>query len=103
VSESEANILCDKLKGFVLVVTVPPSDLIPVPNLTTSDPNEVYSRDAIIPPNEWSALDVSGILKARDDRGRAALLPWRRSRWIEDKMRGIVEGPMSGSAKRSAL
>jgi DNA-directed RNA polymerase I subunit RPA49 len=65
--------------------------------------NEVYSRDALIPPAEWAAMDVSGIMKAKDDRARVALLPWRRSRWIENKMRGVMEGPMSGSSKRSAL
>ena len=81
----------------------PPSELIPVPNLTTSEIAEVYSRDAIIPPSEWSAIDVSHILRARDDKGRSGALPWRRSRIIEDKMRAAANGSGSNSSKKTTL
>jgi len=82
---------------------VGPSDLIPAPNLTTSEVSEIYSRDTLIPPAEYSSIDVSNILHARDDKGRSASLPWRRSRWIEDKMRMIVQSASSGSTKRVTL
>ncbi|KAL1411208.1 DNA-directed RNA polymerase I subunit rpa49 [Vanrija albida] len=74
---------------------VPPSELIPVPNLETSNPAEVYSREAIIPQAEWSAINVTPITQATDDRGRSAALPYRRSRWIEDKLRVAVNAPSS--------
>ena len=82
---------------------VKPSELIPVPNLTTSDISEAYPRDSIIPPVEYSSIDVSNIIRARDDKGRCGALPWRQSRWIEDKMRETVLAVSSSSTKRSKL
>jgi len=70
-----------------------PSENIPVPDMTTDDPSQVYPRVSLIPQAEWSAIDISHILKAKDDKGRSGALPWRRSRWIEDKLRVTVEGP----------
>lgn len=70
-----------------------PSELIPTPNLETSQPDEVYPRESLIPSDEWSAISVSELLKATDDKERVALLPYRRSRWIEAKMRSIINGP----------
>lgn len=70
-----------------------PSELIPTPNLDTSQPDEVYPRESLIPSDEWSAISVSELLKATDDKERVAVLPYRRSRWIEAKMRSIINGP----------
>ncbi|RSH91177.1 DNA-directed RNA polymerase I subunit rpa49 [Saitozyma podzolica] len=70
-----------------------PSELIPTPNLETSQPDEVYPRESLILSDEWSAISVSELLKATDDKERVALLPYRRSRWIEAKMRSIINGP----------
>ncbi|WWD15781.1 hypothetical protein CI109_100205 [Kwoniella shandongensis] len=67
-----------------------PSDVIPTPNITTSDVTAVYSRDSIIPPSEWSAIDVSQLLEAKDDKARVGLLPFRRSLWLQDKCRVIA-------------
>ncbi|KLT40443.1 RNA polymerase I associated factor, A49-like protein [Cutaneotrichosporon oleaginosum] len=70
-----------------------PPEVIPVPNLTTTKVSEVYPRESIVPDNEWSALNVAEILKAKDDKERVACLPFRHSRWIENKLRVVVEGP----------
>lgn len=75
--------------------TPAPPEVIPVPNLTTSNVDEVYPRAAIVPDHEWSALNVTDIVKAKDDKERVACLPYRRSRWIENKLRVVVEGPAS--------
>ncbi len=61
--------------------------------MQTDDPSQVYTRESLIPSVEWAAIDVSQIITAKDDRGRSGALPWRRSRWIEDKLRVTVEGP----------
>lgn len=64
----------------------------------TSEPSEVYSRKSIIPDDEWALISTSDLLKAVGDRERMALLPYRGSRWIEDKLRVAIEG--SDGAKR---
>lgn len=79
---------------------VPPPDIVPTPNLVTKVPAEVYSRESIIPNNEWSSINVASIVKAKDDKERAAFLPYRRSRWIEDKIRVAIEGPASARKDR---
>jgi DNA-directed RNA polymerase I subunit RPA49 len=60
----------------------------------------VYPRSAIVPDAEWSSIQVAAFTQAEDDRARSALLPFRRSRWIEDKLRVTVEGP-SGTRKNN--
>ncbi|OCF31519.1 hypothetical protein I316_06922 [Kwoniella heveanensis BCC8398] len=66
------------------------SELIPTPNLTTSDPTEVYPRDSLLTPAEWSSIDVSHLLAEQDDKARTGLLPYRRSYWLSSKMRVII-------------
>ncbi|WRT66971.1 uncharacterized protein IL334_003936 [Kwoniella shivajii] len=67
------------------------SELIPTPNLTTSDSTEVYPRDSLISPSEWSSIDVSHLLRATEDDERRKLLPWKgKSYWINGKMRVII-------------
>lgn len=80
--------------------TVAPPDVIPTPNLVTKVPGEVYPRQAIVPNNEWSSIDVGPLVKAKDDRERSTFLPYRQSRWIEDKLRVAVEGPASARKER---
>jgi DNA-directed RNA polymerase I subunit RPA49 len=79
------------------------SDLIPQPNMETTEPALVYPREALIPDAEWSAIDASGLLKAKDDRARAAMLPWRRSKFVEEKMRLAVGSAFSTAAKKSTV
>ena len=60
----------------------------------------MYPRESIIPSNEWSSLDVAPIVKAKDDKARVMCLPYKRSRWIENKLRVAVEGPSSARKDR---
>ncbi|KAK4689942.1 DNA-directed RNA polymerase I subunit RPA49, partial [Tremellales sp. Uapishka_1] len=77
-----------------------PSELIPVPNVNTAIQAEVYPLESLISPAEWASIDVSHILKAQDDRGRSGLLPYRRSRWLEDKLRVACQGPKEGRRQK---
>ncbi|WVQ78208.1 hypothetical protein IAT38_000291 [Cryptococcus sp. DSM 104549] len=79
-----------------------PSEFIPAPNLTTSDVTEVYPRDSIIPPSEWSAIDVSQLLAAQDDTERNGLLPYRRSIWVKSKGR-VISNIKDKSARRTQM
>nr|ODN81277.1 DNA-directed RNA polymerase I subunit RPA49 [Cryptococcus depauperatus CBS 7841] len=67
-----------------------PGEMIPTPNLETSDVTEVYPRESIIPSEEWQALDVGRLLEAGDDKERNSLLPWRRSSWLHYKLRNAI-------------
>ena len=95
--------LMDSIGETEEVANVVISDLIPRPNLTTTEPSLVYPREALLSDAEWSAIDASGLLKARDDKSRAMLLPYRRSRYVENKMRQVVETDMTTTFKKSTL
>lgn len=73
------------------VIEAPES--IPTPNLTTSNPLDVYTREALIPDDEYASISVSAIIQAEDDRSRAQLLPWSRGRWLDAKLKSIIAGP----------
>jgi DNA-directed RNA polymerase I subunit RPA49 len=78
-----------------------PSELIPVPNMTTSDVTHVYPRESIIPSAEWSAIDIDHILKAPDSKSRMGVMPSRRSRWVEDKLFAAMSMP--SAARRTNM
>ncbi|ORX39701.1 RNA polymerase I associated factor, A49-like protein [Kockovaella imperatae] len=80
-----------------------PSELIPTPNTSTDDPAQVYPRESMISDGEWSCIDASTLLKQKDDRSRALLLPYRRSRFIETKMREVSGSAISSSLKKSSM
>lgn len=61
--------------------------------MTTSDVTQVYPRESIVPSSEWSAIEVGPLVKAKDERARAALLPSRHSDWVFRKMGEVIRGP----------
>lgn len=67
--------------------------------MDTEDVMKVYTRQALIPDDEWASIPVSDIIKAEDDKARMALLPWRRARWMEGKLRTLMS---AASAERKA-
>lgn len=70
------------------------SRLIPAPNITTSDPSEVYPISLLIPPEEAAAIDIKGLANAKaDDKERLAILPFRGSRWLEQRLRLALDLP----------
>jgi len=80
-----------------------PSELIPTPDLETIEPSLVYTREALIPEGEWMAIDANALIKAKDDRERAGLLPYRRSRFAEGKMSMAIGSGSSTSIKKSVV
>jgi DNA-directed RNA polymerase I subunit RPA49 len=70
-----------------------PSDFIPVPNMTAYEVDQVYPRESIIPSDQWSAIDVAPIVKAKDEFARTALMPSRHSAWITRKVGEVIRGP----------
>lgn len=80
-----------------------PSELIPTPDLNTIEPSLVYPREALIPEGEWMAIDANALIKAKDDKERAGLLPYRRSRYAESKMRMAIGSGSSTSLKKSVV
>lgn len=72
------------------------SRLIPPPNLATSDPSEVYPLSILIPAEEAAAIDWKQLSNVKfDQKERIALLPFRGSRWLEQKLRLASELPSS--------
>ncbi|WWD01572.1 hypothetical protein V866_008517 [Kwoniella sp. B9012] len=66
------------------------SELIPTPDLTTSDPSEVYPRDSLISPSEWQSINVSQLVHAEDEDNRQKLLPpHKKSFWLQGRIRYI--------------
>lgn len=70
------------------------SRLIPTPNLITTDPSEVYPLSSLIPPEEAASINVLELSNAKaDDKARLASLPFRSSRWLEQRLRLALELP----------
>lgn len=65
-----------------------PSEFIPKPDIETADVSKVYTREAIIPQDEYSSISINEFIRAKDDdAARLNALPYRRSRWLEAKLR----------------
>ncbi|KAF9480293.1 RNA polymerase I associated factor, A49-like protein [Pholiota conissans] len=75
--------------------------LIPPFSLTATDPAEVYPLYDIIPEAEWKALSVSSFDAAQSDRERIAMLPYRKSTWVNDHLKAIVQS--TGKSKKKNL
>jgi DNA-directed RNA polymerase I subunit RPA49 len=75
--------------------------LIPPFSLTATDPAEVYPLHDIIPEAEWKALSVSSFDAAQSDRERIAMLPYRKSTWVNDHLKAIAES--TGKSKKKNL
>ncbi|GAA6055841.1 hypothetical protein JCM3770_004786 [Rhodotorula araucariae] len=70
---------------------IPPFD----PNAAT--PADVYDLDAVVTPGELAALDLAALIAAPDFRERRQLLPYRRSDWVQTKLRQLL--PARASAE----
>lgn len=89
------------LRGELTSTAPAPSELIPVPDLETKDVTKAYPRESIIPDNQWASIDVRPLITA-EDKERVKLLPYARSRWVEDKLRYAVH-MQSSTAKKHNL
>ncbi|KAF4611652.1 hypothetical protein D9613_003821 [Agrocybe pediades] len=66
--------------------------LIPPFSSTASDPAEIYALHGIISEAEWKALSISPFEAAQTPKERTALLPYRKSAWINNHLESLTEG-----------
>ncbi|OCH90863.1 RNA polymerase I associated factor, A49-like protein [Obba rivulosa] len=69
------------------------SRLIPAYNADATRPEDVYPLHNIIPEAEFNALQVGAFRGAGSHDKRVALLPYTRSKWIEDHLFLLFEAP----------
>lgn len=63
--------------------------LIPSYNEDAEVPSEVYPLHNIIPEAEWKAISISAITSASSNGERIALLPYRRSDWVNGHLNSL--------------
>lgn len=80
-----------------------PSDFIPVPNMTAYEVDQVYPRESIIPSDQWSAIDVAPLVKAKDEFARTALLPSRHSAWITRRIGEVIRSTGDSATRKANL
>ena len=67
--------------------------LIPSYNEDAEVPDGVYPLHNIIPEAEWKAISTSVITSASGNSERIALLPYRRSNWINQHLNSLFAAP----------
>ena len=72
--------------------TADDSRLIPPFNADAERPDDIYPITNVITDAEWNSISISAMLKAENDRDRAALLPYNRSTWIKHRVRDVFAG-----------
>jgi DNA-directed RNA polymerase I subunit RPA49 len=60
--------------------------LIPQYDADALNPCDVYPLHNMIPKPEWKALYISAYMNADNSADRVALLPYKRSNWINDHL-----------------
>jgi DNA-directed RNA polymerase I subunit RPA49 len=75
--------------------------LIPPFDTTATEPADIYPLHDIIPEAEWRALSVSAFDEGQTDRERIAMLPFRKSTWLNDHLKTLVGA--SGKSKKKNM
>lgn len=75
--------------------------LIPPFNSAATVPSEVYNLHDIIPEAEWKALSISAFTAATRDNERVALLPFKRSDWINHHLKLLFKNENEKPSKRN--
>lgn len=75
--------------------------LIPTPNTAATTPAEAYPLANIIPPAELESISIQPFLSATTPDERRALLPNRRSVWLNGRLRALFD--VGGSISKSKL
>jgi DNA-directed RNA polymerase I subunit RPA49 len=60
--------------------------LIPQYDIDALNSSDIYPLHNMIPKPEWKALSISAYTSAGGGAERVALLPFRRSNWINDHL-----------------
>ncbi|KAF8599911.1 RNA polymerase I associated factor A49-like protein [Ceratobasidium sp. AG-I] len=74
--------------------------LIPTPNTAATTPAEAYPLANIVPPAELETISIQPFLSATTADERRALLPHRRSLWLNGRLRALFDGGESVSKSR---
>ncbi|KIY65180.1 Rpa49 subunit specific to nuclear RNA polymerase I [Cylindrobasidium torrendii FP15055 ss-10] len=61
--------------------------LVPPYDEHAVEPADIYPLQNIVPENEWKAISISALERAEDFKARLALLPERRSEWVNGHLR----------------
>jgi hypothetical protein len=70
--------------------------------MLTSNPSEVYPPSVLIPSEEAAAIDWKKLTNVKiEEKERMALLPYRGSRWLEQKLRLASDLPPSTKEHQS--
>jgi len=62
---------------------------IPTPNLSATHPKHVYDMNQVVPKNEFTSLDLEPIIAADNFKDRHSVFPYRRSRFVQNKLRQL--------------
>lgn len=65
--------------------------LIPPFSESATDPADIYCLHDIIPEAEWKALSISQFDATQSQKERIAMLPYRKSTWVNDHLSTVVE------------
>jgi DNA-directed RNA polymerase I subunit RPA49 len=80
---------------------------IPRPNLSATEPKEVYDIGEVVPLNELNLIELNPIISAESFKDRLSQFPFRRSRFIQNKLRQLFpqsrEGQPISSKDRTKL
>lgn len=60
--------------------------LVPQYDIDALNPSDIYPLHNMIPKPEWKALSISAYMSAGGGAERVALLPFKRSNWINDHL-----------------
>lgn len=75
--------------------------LIPPFSESATDPADIYPLYDVIPEAEWKALTISQFDATQSQKERIAMLPYRKSTWVNDHLSTIAEA--TGKNKKKNL
>lgn len=75
--------------------------LIPPFSESATDPADIYPLHDIIPETELKALSTSGFDATQSEKERIAMLPYRKSTWVNNHLSTLAEA--TGKKKKKHL
>ena len=75
--------------------------LIPPFSESATEPADIYPLHDIIPEAEWKGLSISRFKATESQKERIAMLPYRKSTWVNDHLSILAEA--TGKEKKKHL
>ena len=75
--------------------------LIPPFSESATDPADIYPLNDIIPEAELKALSISRFEATESQKERIAMLPYRKSTWVNDHLSTLAEA--TGKKRKNNL